>query len=441
MTQGEIGPLVAKFGGTSMARPDLVMNQLEYPDNRADVVVVSAPGTDSIYADKTTDMLIGLQDGVYIPDDIQTRFEHMLERTGGGSDEKSREVVAQIPQDLSEWESRGDPIEALGEYWSAKLFAIRAGREFVDPRGLIFFDNDGSFDDTRSGEAIRGVLGGAGPSVVPGFFGMRQDGQVGVFPRGGSDITGAEISKALGARQYHNWSDVPGFMTADPRVVEDARLLPQITYREARELGNGGSELLHREVIKTLGNTGIDTVMKQTAGPIGDRGTIITDERAWQWQQIIGVTGRDDLQALTLHEFGLNEGVGTTVDVYKELEAAQVPYEYTATGTDDVAIYVSSKYDAELDQIVTDLRSAGRTIELRKRAGLVHVVGEGLAQSGTTRLKALGTVASALAAKNISGQGATDVGGSATLTLFIPLVYIKPAIRTAHEALGLRKPE
>lgn len=439
MTQGETGPLVAKFGGTSMARPDLVMNQLEYPDHQAEVVVVSAPGTDEIYREvKTTDMLIGLKEGYYLPDDIQMRFQSILRRSGSESDERSNEVVAQIPQDLSEWAARGDPIEALGEYWSAKLFAFRSGREFVDPRGLIFFDNDGTYDAERSGEAIRGALGNAGPSVVPGYFGLRRDGQVGVFPRGGSDITGAEISKALGARQYHNWSDVPGFMTADPRVVDSAKLISHITYREARELGNGGSELLHREVIKTLGNTGITTFMKQTDGLVGDRGTKITSERGWEWQEIIGVTGRQDMLALTLHEFGLNEGVGTTVGVYKELEAADVPYEYTATGTDDVAIFVADKYRDEIEQIATDLRSSGRTIDLR-RAGLVHVVGEGLAKSGASRLKALGTVASALAAKNIGGQGATDVGGSATLTLFVPPVYVKPAIRTAHEALGLHQ--
>ncbi len=430
--------MVAKFGGTSMAQPEFVAAQLHHEQDAVGTVVVSAPGTDGEYSTKTTDMLLGYRDRLFTGEEIQRRYERILTRTGMADDADSREAVDMIPSDLNEWASRNDPVEALGEYWSARLLASSTGREFIDAREIILFDNNGDLDDTATFAAVRKRLGDGRKYVVPGFYGSRPDGSIQTFERGGSDITGAIIAKALEADAYHNWSDVAGFMTADPRKVPEARLLSRITYREARELGNGGSELLHRTVIKHLGGTGIKTVMRKTFGELGNAGTEVVDNRAWQWQPVIGVTGRDDLIVLTLHEFGLNEGIGETLDVIRALKEARIPYEHSNDATDDVSIYVNRKYRDGVESIAQELRRPGRTLRTNN-AGLIHVVGEGFAQSGSSRFWALGAVSTAFYNAALEGRGVSDVGGSATQTFFMRPNTIRQALGLAHQALELDK--
>ncbi|HUP26439.1 MAG TPA: hypothetical protein VM124_02205 [Candidatus Limnocylindrales bacterium] len=427
--------LVVKFGGTSMAKPERVVPHLEAPGYNPDVAVVSAAGGDDEYPWRVTNALLGEYGSLYGPDEIKARYEAILIKTACDNPE-SRTVTDNIPRDIAEWTAKGDPVEALGEIWSGKLLSIQTGRTFVDARELIFFHNDGTLNEDVTNVAIRSMLGNGGQFVVNGFCGMRADGRVQVFPRGGSDITGALIARALQAPEYHNWSDVPGFMSADPKKVHDAQLLERITYREAREIGNGGSQLLHRVVLSLLGGTGIKTIMKDTFGALGNTGTAIVDERAWQWQPIVSVTGRDDLSYIALHEFGMNEGVGRTVDVYTELKDAGVPYEHAADATDDVSIVGSNQYKDEIEAIAAKLRRPGRRLGTRP-VGLVHVVGEGLVQSGISRLKILGLVATALSEAGIEGRGATDVAESATMTLFINPKMVDDAIMVAHSALGL----
>jgi len=430
--------LVAKFGGTSMAQPELAAAQLEYEQNAVGIVVVSAPGTDKEHSTKTTDMLLGYKDRLCSNEEIQRRYERILARTAMADDLDSLKVVSRIPSDLGEWASRNDPVEALGEYWSAQLFASRTGREFVDAREIILFDSKGKLDETATFAAVRSRLGDGRKYVVPGFYGSCPDGSIQPFERGGSDITGAIIAKAMQADAYHNWSDVAGFITADPRKVTEARLLSRITYREARELGNGGSELLHRTVIKYLGGTGIKTLMRKTFGKLGNAGTEIVDSRAWQQQPIIGVTGRADLIVLNLHEFGLNEGIGETLDVVQALKDKEIPYEHSNDATDDVSIYVDHKYIKGIESIAQEQLPLGRTLQI-SNAGLIHVVGEGLARSSSFRLGALGAVCTAFYDAGLEGMGVSDVGGSATQTLFVHPEVLGDALGLAHRALGLNK--
>ncbi len=431
-------PLVAKFGGTSMASPEVVMSHLEVAGDSPDVVVVSAPGKDETHKVKTTDMLLGYKKGAVIAEEIQRRFEDILLISGSDTDPACQAIVDNIPTDLSDWTDNNDPVEALGEHWSARLFAAQTGREFVDAREIIFFDNNGSLNETATNNSIRSRLSRGGHYIVPGYYGLRADGHVQAFPRGGSDITGAVIARALQARQYDNWSNVDGFMSADPEKIANARFLDLITYREARELSNGGAELLHRTVIKLLGHSGIKTVMRNTFGTPGNSGTEVVSDRAWQWQPVVAVTGRDDMLAVSLHEFGLNEEIGGTADLYAELEHHGIPYEHAATGTDDVSLFIAGfkQYRDKVSDIIDTLKRPGRRLEANP-AGLVHVVGEGLARSGTDRLRTLGLVATALAEEGVQGRGGTDVGASATLTLFVKPEAVTDAVRIAHSALKL----
>jgi len=367
----------------------------------------------------------------------------LLASAGTGENEACQAVVTNIPADLEAWTAAGDPVQALGEYWSARLFAIQTGRTFVDARELIAFDIDGQFNELWTTANIQSRLHADERYVVPGFYGRSADGHVQVFPRGGSDITGAIIAKVLNARRYDNWSNVPGFMTADPRKVDPevdpARLLDKSTYRESREMNNGGTELLHRAVISHLNGTGIPTIMRNTFGEPGNYGTEIVDTLdSWQERPVMAVTGRDDILALTLHQFGLNEEVGATAFLYDALKDAAVSYEHAATATDDIALYIPGFKEnlAAVQGIIRALERTGRTFNVQQ-VGLLHVVGEGLAKSNILRLRTLGRVATALADEGIEGLGGTDVASSATLTIFVRPEAVPHAIRTVHRALGL----
>jgi aspartate kinase len=430
---------IAKFGGTSMAAPEAVLEQLSYPQNDAQVVVVSAPGKDSHYDEKVTDMLLSYAEAPSstVASKIQQRYDQIADRLASPTTKSLLDKLVQaIPVELDQWQCNAAPVEALGEYWSARLFALVSGRTFLDARDVILFDTTGAIDLHATGTAYVNHVDPQKRYVMPGFYGSDPRG-IKTFERGGSDISGAVLAFVSNAANYYNWSDVPGLMSANPKIVEDARLLSEVTYREARELANGGSELLHRTAIKLLGHSDVVTNLRNTFGAPEQTGTSIARERNWQSSPLVGVTGQSDLVELSLHEFGLKEEVGGTIDVYEELGRNRVPYEHTSTATDDVSIFIEGQHEQEVRHIAETLQNPGRELRVRL-AGMVHVVGEGLVKSGTERMRVLGAVATAFANADIEGMGATDVAGSAAITIFVKPESTHEAIREAHRALDMQ---
>lgn len=188
---------VAKYGGTSMAHVERVARILETDEGKADVVVVSAPGVDSDNPVKTTDMLLRYggnptEDSIQA---IQNRFAYIADRVGG---EAVRQIVDEIPRDIQSWQDKGDPIAALGEYWSARIFAAMTGRQFVDARDVIIFDGH-KLDEQATNNATRHRLAPGNGYAIPGFYGQdKRTGAIRLLERGGSDITGALIARGLG---------------------------------------------------------------------------------------------------------------------------------------------------------------------------------------------------------------------------------------------------
>lgn len=423
---------VAKFGGTSMSHPEQVAYQLEQPGNQADTVVVSAPGLDEAagFTIKVTDMLRNYQANPSLSalSTIQSRYDHISPASS---------VVSRIPKDIEEWEASAAPIEALGEYWAAQQFAELTGRAFIDARRLISVDAQGNINIGQTTAMVQRAISPGQQIVVPGFYGLNPQGKVGVMPRGGSDNTGAALARATNADAYHNWSDVPGFMTADPRIVPNARLNQEVSYREARELGSNGSQLLHPAVIKLLGKTGIDTHMRQTYGPPNAAHTVIRDERVWQSQPIAGVTGRNDVVELSLHQYGINEASGTTAMLYQWLRDNAIAYTHAATGTDDVSLFFVGEQATHLEQHIQTIPQPTDGFFRHEPVGLVHIVGEGLTQSGVARSRTLGKIMMAFADADIESRGSTDVSQSASLTMFVrpEKAIVQQAITTAHGVL------
>ncbi len=425
---------------------------MEHENNISSVVVVSAPGKDEQFPVKATDMLLEINQEKFTITDVQERYGTILEHTGMDSDQDSLSVIAKIPADFEEWQRKGDPVEALGEYWSAKLFAVQTGRTFVDAREVIIFCEDGKLNEAASFKAIRQKLGDGGKYVVPGYYGSKGD-KVHVFDRGGSDTTGAIIARALNADRYDNWSDVDGFMTADPKKVPDgARLLSSITYQEHAELYWGGNGLLHGSVSRFLADrrtpakhaapeyltgSGIKTVMRNTFGKLGNSGTVIEDSRNWRDEPIVGIASRDDLIALTSHSPG-SVGRDDTFQIINTLKAANVPH----LRSNDTTVCVDAEFGTTAAmEVVEKLLRPGQSQKLSmETSGVVHVVGEGLRQHGITRIKSLGAVATALGENGIQVEGIRGLAGDdVALSFFVNPEAVSLATKVAHTALNLSR--
>lgn len=419
--------IVAKFGGTSMAQPEYVFEQLEH--GPPEIVVVSAPGTDEgdpYFDTKVTDALRQSEPNV---DYIKSRYERMCQRLLLPINYRY-ELEDQVQADLQQWKDRGDPLDALGEKWAAQVLARKTGREFVDAAEIIRFDRNGLLNEYLTNNAIQQRLIPGRQYVVPGYYGADRDGKIHTLPRGGSDITGALIAKALDAKGYHNWSDVPGFMTANPKVVgeENAKLLSEITYLESRNMGICGAALLHTAVRGILEGTGIPTVMRNTFGSRGNRGTAVVDNRDWEVARpVISVSGEPAFQ-LYAHKNGGHDDKGATLEMTQALKDCEISFHQAASGGDDFSYYVSApdieSKDGKGEELYTALLEKFECVQGQLTtthlevavAGMLHIIGEGLRKSGRERGRAVGMATFTL---NDYFGGVSDMGKSSMATLFL----------------------
>lgn len=424
--------VVEKFGGTSMADPSLVLERVVAQSDPAAIVVVSAPGVDAHNPVKLTDMLRNYQAS---PSAIGE--EAVVERIGSLAEAHLGPALGTVYRDsaradITEFTDYGWPLDALGEYWSGRIFAALSGREFLDPREVIRFTSSGRLDERRSQEAIRCAVQADKQYVLPGYFGSQPDGSVDVLPRGGSDITGALAAKAVGSAVYRNWSDVPGFLSADPKRLgrERVRFLSQLTYMEAREFGKKGTELLHRAVPALLGESDVVTIMCDTFS--GQQGTEISRSRNWQTLSLAGVTVDHSLVGLSYYEYGMNEEAGRTTKLFYALSRNEIPYEDSATGTDDVAVTIHREHLEKLEKATFDHTLLARLT--RRELASLHLIGEGLANS-RVRMRALRDTAAALDEAGVGSEGVTDAGESPGMTFFIVQADAEAALAAAHSVI------
>lgn len=273
--------IISKFGGTSAAQPEAVRRHVEHEE--PSIVVVSAPGLDSArgYNRKVTDLLIDVSLGLEDPGIVKERYTALALDMGLTSSNEAEDIVGAIPSDISSWQEKGWPLAALGEYWSARLYAVYLGREFADAAEFIRLNGCEELDIASSEELIRERFDEDRLYVAPGFYGADVYGVIRTLGRGGSDITPAIIARALGSEEVHNWSDVDGFMSCDPRRFTGAVLLDRLSYEDAIQLNERGCQLLHATACSILGNTAVRTIMRNTFGEIGNRGTELQSAEAY----------------------------------------------------------------------------------------------------------------------------------------------------------------
>ena len=381
---------VLKFGGSSMA--DAVqfakVKAIVDADPMRVAVVVSAAGKRWKDDHKITDLLYlchahlkyGVScDGIF--DMIRSRYLEIRDDLGLKTDLESEfdALRAKMDKGISQ-----DELVSRGEYFAARLMADFLGFHFVDAAEWLVFNLDGTVNEEQSYQNLRCAAAGR-KIVIPGFYGAMPDGTVKTFSRGGSDITGAHAAAALGADVYENWTDVSGFLMADPKIVKDPQPIERITYGELRELSYIGAQVLHEGTIFPVRKNGITLNVRNTNQP-DHPGTIIKesfdDEGEEKHGMITGIAGRKNYTAISIIKIGLTSEVGMLRRLLEIVEKYNVSVEYLPSGIDYVSLVVEAEdVQACLYQLLGELEREIRpdSIQVVEHLAVLAAVGRRMA--------------------------------------------------------------
>ena len=351
-------------------------------------VVVSAAGKRCKDDHKITDLLYlchahlkyGVScDGIF--DMIRSRYLEIRDDLGLKTDLESEfdALRAKMDKGISQ-----DELVSRGEYFAARLMADFLGFHFVDAAEWLVFNLDGSVNEEQSYQNLRCAAAGR-RIVIPGFYGAMPDGTVKTFSRGGSDITGAHAAAALGADVYENWTDVSGFLMADPKIVKDPQPIERITYGELRELSYIGAQVLHEGTIFPVRKNGITLNVRNTNQP-DHPGTIIRetfdDEGEQQHGMITGIAGRKNYTAISITKIGLTSEVGLLRNLLDIVAKYNVSVEYLPSGIDYVSLVVEAEdVQACLYQLLGELEREIRpdSIQVVENLAVLAAVGRRMA--------------------------------------------------------------
>ena len=263
---------ITKFGGSSVADAEQFkkVKAIIEADPSRRFVVSSASGKRFKGDNKITDLLYLCQAHVTYHVDYLPLFNMIADRFRSIRDELGLKV--DIETDLAKMrdslpEMSVDEIVSRGEYFTSRLMADYIGFPFVDATDVVCINFDGTFNFNETTERLKEILKKHDRFVMPGFYGRLPDGHVRVMSRGGSDISGSILARCIQADLYENWTDVSGFLMADPRIVENPRNIEQITFSELRELSYMGASVLHEDAVFPLRERNIPIQVLNTNRP------------------------------------------------------------------------------------------------------------------------------------------------------------------------------
>jgi aspartate kinase len=401
MKRGEkMGLITAKFGGSSVADAAQIRKTKDIvtscPDRR--YVVVSGPGKRSKEDAKITDLLYeyqkraagGDRDGAAaVFSVIEQRFVGLKRELGVRVDIEA--ALAKVAADLTSageilnegrYSPGADYAASRGEFLNAQLIAAFYGYDFVDAAGLVLFAEDGSFLAEETNAALAEELAKHERAVIPGFYGTTPDGRPKTFSRGGSDVTGALVARAVGAEVYENWTDVSGFLMTDPRVVEDPRPIPSLSYRELRELSYMGASVLHEDAVTPARLAGIAINIRNTNAP-DDAGTMITrdDAPGGARADVRGISGRKGYTALSIYRNAAGGGARLMAPVLAAATRRGIAPDFALSAVDAATLYFAAGTDAVALEAALEEGLPGTSADdvgVTEGVTLIAVVGSGV---------------------------------------------------------------
>lgn len=413
---------VVKFGGSSLADAEHFKQvaTIIRADPARRYVVPSAPGKRNNGDTKVTDMLYTCYEMIRAhesADAIDAYYNKIVERYNG--------IIAElgIHFDLfGEFEyvknamlhaSGRDYAASRGEYLNALILSKYLGFSFIDAESVIFFKENGTFDEEKTNEVLREELRHHKYAVIPGFYGSMPNGTIKTFSRGGSDITGSIVARAASADLYENWTDVSGFMMADPRLVDHPLSIETITYRELRELSYMGATVLHEDAIFPVRNAGIPINIRNTNQP-NDRGTmIVASASGYDSEHVItGVAGRKGFSVITIEKDMMNAEVGFGRKVLEIFEENDISFEHLPSGIDTMSVILaSSVLEGRRERILQTLNRRLRpdSIVIEDGLALVAVVGRGMVKAKGTAVRVFNALADAHINIRMIDQGSSEL--------------------------------
>lgn len=409
---------VVKFGGSSLASAEQFkkVGEIIHADNERRFVVPSAPGKRDPEDTKVTDMLYACyalaeegKDFKVQLLEIKDRYQEIID--GLELKLSLEEEFKVIEKDFKA--KAGDNYAASrGEYLNGIIMAAYLGFEFVDAAEVILFDQDGEFDSETTNMKLKERLSGMEAAVIPGFYGACEDGRIKTFSRGGSDITGSIVARAVKANVYENWTDVSGILLADPRIIYKPEGIETITYKELRELSYMGFNVLHEDAIFPVRREGIPINIRNTNAP-EDKGTWIVESTCQKPKYVItGIAGKKGFCAVNIDKDMMNSEIGFGRKVLQAFEENGISFEHVPSGIDTMTVFVhQDEFMHKEQQVVSGIHRLAEPdrIDIEADLALIAVVGRGMKSTRGTA----GRIFSALAHANVNvkmiDQGSSEL--------------------------------
>lgn len=410
--------IVTKFGGSSLADATQFkkVKNIILSNNDRKLVIPSAPGKRNSKDFKITDLLYlcygHIESGIPLDDVfnlLSTRYKTIVSDLNLDLDIDY--YLSEIKNQIENGASK-DYAASRGEYLNGIILANYLDFEFIDAKDVIFFNKYGTLDTESTYKALKNALKNNNKAVIPGFYGSDVNGNIITFSRGGSDVTGALVAASIDADLYENWTDVSGFLMADPRIVKNPMQIQKITYRELRELSYMGASVLHEESVFPVRNAGIPINIKNTNAP-EDPGTLIVKEMAPDFEHPVkGIAGKKDFTVISIEKAMMNSELGYCRKILSILEQNNVSFENMPSGIDSVCLVISDSQLKNKTEILVD--EINRTcspdsILIYPNMALIATVGTGMSSNKGIAAKLFTSLSDANINIRMIDQGSSEM--------------------------------
>ncbi|WP_294363650.1 aspartate kinase [uncultured Clostridium sp.] len=410
--------IVTKFGGSSLADANQFrkVKEIVLSNKNRKIVVPSAPGKRNAKDFKITDLLylchshiessISLDDVFAL---ISKRYKDIVSDLNLSLDIDYH--LNKIKEDLENGASK-DYAASRGEYLNGIILANYLDFQFIDAKDVILFNKYGCLDTEATYDSLQKIIGNDSNVIIPGFYGSDSNGNIVTFSRGGSDVTGALVAASINAELYENWTDVSGFLMADPRIVKNPMQIRKITYRELRELSYMGASVLHEESVFPVRDAGIPINIKNTNNP-SDPGTLIVKDMDPDFNNPVkGIAGKKDFTVISIEKAMMNSELGFCRKVLSVLEQNNISFENMPSGIDTVCVVIS---DAQLknktDILVDEIKRTCTpdSIVVHPNMALIATVGNGMSSNKGVAAKIFTSLSESNINIRMIDQGSSEI--------------------------------
>lgn len=435
---------VVKFGGSSLASAEQFqkVGSIIRADEERRFVVPSAPGKRYSKDTKVTDMLYACYALAEEGGDFKTELKLIKDRyqeiIDGLRLELSLDEEFEVIEKNFKEKAGSNYAASRGEYLNGIIMAHYLDYEFIDAAQVIYFDENGDFDPDYTNKILSARLAQCDRAVIPGFYGAMADGTVKTFSRGGSDITGSLVAKAVKADVYENWTDVSGFLIADPRIIKHPEGIETITYRELRELSYMGATVLHEDAIFPVRQEGIPINIRNTNAP-DDNGTWIVGSTCQKSKYVItGIAGKKGFCSINIEKDMMNSEIGFGRKVLQAFEENGISFEHVPSGIDTMTVFVhQDEFMHKEQKVVAGIHRLANpdSIDIESDLALIAVVGRGMKSTRGTA----GRIFSALAHCNVNVKMIDQ--GSSELNIIIGVANedFETAIKAIYDIFVITK--